>query len=167
MKSAEPKTKRTMPIATGQTGPKTSYGKAVVSLNALTHGLSSKSPRSLNDDERATFREARTRLEDEHDPKTAMEEFCVLQLAMCMVRMGRFWSVETAAINALSFGEKPMLNITQLSRYRMEIDKEIDGVLLRLQKMRIIREQRIEVAAKRQRVKAAQERSRGSSLYGG
>ena len=140
MKSAAVKTK-TMPVATGQTGPRTAYGKARSSLNARKHGIYSKSPSSLTTlDEQATFKTALAGLKEQH-PYAAGElgGFLLVQLAMLTVRQTRLWQLESQIFDALENGRSPenLTSLELLRKYNASLSRETDAILARVQGLRL------------------------------
>ena len=140
MKSAAVETKRVMPVATGQTGPRTSYGKARSSLNARKHGIYSKSPNSLaTADEQATYRAALAGLKAEHPYATGqLGTLLLTQLAMLAIRQGRMWQLEADTFDALERGRSPerLAALEQVRKYSVSLSKETDQILGRIQGLR-------------------------------
>jgi hypothetical protein len=80
-------------------GPKTERGKAVVSRNALKHGLRATNPPILLSEDLETFQGMVQSLVDEYSPKTATEHLLIQQVAMGWQRLHRIWGTETAIAN--------------------------------------------------------------------
>ena len=76
------------------TGPRTAEGKAVVSLNALTHGLRSRRV-LLPDEDPAEFEKLCDTLTAEWEPQTPTEGHFVTQIAVALWKLDRLDSLET------------------------------------------------------------------------
>lgn len=140
MKSAEPQTKskRAMPVATGQTGPKTAYGKSRSALNAMKSGIHSRSPSSLAAlEEKATFRVAIDALKAEH-PYAAGElgSFLLTQLAMLKIRQMRLWQLESKAFADFEAGADAATTLEPVRRYISTLSRETDAIIDRLAALR-------------------------------
>lgn len=80
-------------------GPKTERGKAVVSRNAIKHGLRATNPPILLSEDLETFQGMVQSLVDEYSPKTATEHLLIQQVAMGWQRLHRIWGTEAAIAN--------------------------------------------------------------------
>jgi hypothetical protein len=81
--------------AQASTGPRTEAGKAAVSQNAATHGLSSKSFALLPCEDPSAFSCLVAALQEEHQPETATEHFLVLEMARAQWKIERVGAIES------------------------------------------------------------------------
>src|SRR2546425_5365468 len=103
------------------TGPRTARGKAVVSRNALKHGLRSQAtllPREDADQFLALVALFRA----EHQPADSLQEACVLQMASAVWRVNRADQLETETVAQLAQAPNDIIaaicKIDVLIRYR-------------------------------------------------
>ena len=90
------------------TGPRTEAGKAAVSQNATSHGLSSTRFRFLPHENPAHFAGLLASLEDEHQPETPTEKFLVTEMARAQWRLARIEAIEASVLtNAAAATEEP------------------------------------------------------------
>jgi hypothetical protein len=75
------------------TGPKTPEGKAAVSQNALTHGLTAENA-CIKGEEMDEFDETRQSFEDEFKPVGPLQTLLVQQIVMAAWRLGRLRIIE-------------------------------------------------------------------------
>src|SRR5215210_1681738 len=81
--------------AQSSTGPRTSEGKAVVRLNAVAHGMASKSI-VLPHESQEEYDAVRQSLIDDHKPASENERLLVERLAQAHWRLQRCYGVERA-----------------------------------------------------------------------
>ena len=81
-------------------GPQSAEGRARSAQNALKHGLCAATPALLPDEDAAAFAAHEARLLAEHDPKDAVEEGLVRQLAFLFWRMERVEALEVEVLMA-------------------------------------------------------------------
>ena len=79
-------------------GPKTPEGKAVVSRNGITHGLTSLRAIVLGIENKDEFRELLDRFRSQHNPDGVIEDFLVLQMAVAAWRLRRITRIETGLL---------------------------------------------------------------------
>jgi hypothetical protein len=80
------------------TGPRTETGKAVVSRNRLSHGLSSSTFVLLPGEDPAEFTSLETALIGEHKPSGPTEKFLVGELARAQWKLDRIVAIEAAIL---------------------------------------------------------------------
>ena len=85
--------------ASKSTGPKTVEGKAVVRLNALTHGLTAKD-RLLPDESIETFETFAKSIREHFDPKSDLEHLLIERVIFCMWRLRRVLVIEVGMLEA-------------------------------------------------------------------
>jgi len=129
--------------ATNQSGAKTPEGKARSSLNAVKHGRYAKTlPPGIDDLSEATaFKAARQKLIAEYKPEGELENFAILQLAMCFIRQARLWRLESGLHDALAraveredgqqASELP-IKPSDLEKQAASLQKELDAAVKRL-----------------------------------
>ena len=88
------------------TGPKTDAGKAAVSQNATSHGLSSARFLFLRHENPEEFATLLNRLEDEFQPETASEEFLITEMARAQWKLGRIEAIEAAVLAGAGAGAR-------------------------------------------------------------
>jgi hypothetical protein len=79
------------------TGPTTPEGKAIVSQNAVTHGLTASTPMVLPGEEDA-YRQIHNSLFEEWCPQEVRERLQVERIALCAVRLQRVARIETSVL---------------------------------------------------------------------
>ena len=81
------------------TGPKTDAGKAAVSQNATSHGLSGVTFTLLPHEKREDFEHFVQTLEQEFGPQSPTEEFLVLELARAQWKLDRIDAIEARILS--------------------------------------------------------------------
>jgi hypothetical protein len=113
------------------TGPKTEAGKAAVSQNATSHGLSSTRFFFLPHENPEEFAALLVALEEEHEPQTPTEKFLVTEMARAQWKLTRIEHMEAAVLAgivaagpqdpwaafATELQNKPNNALAQLDRY--------------------------------------------------
>ena len=80
------------------TGPKTEAGKAAVSQNATSHGLSCARFFFLPHENPEDFATLLAGLEDEYQPESASEKFLITEMARAQWKLGRIEAIEAAVL---------------------------------------------------------------------
>jgi hypothetical protein len=96
------------------TGPRTPEGKAVVSKNAVKHGLTARHD-LINGEDRAEFDLHRDRLLAELDPATPMESVLAERIVTLSWRLKRTTRIQSQTIDALNAPDtpSPLTKLTQ------------------------------------------------------
>jgi hypothetical protein len=96
------------------TGPRTREGKAVVSKNAVKHGLTARHD-LINGEDRAEFDLYRDRLLAELDPATPMESVLAERIVTLSWRLKRTTRIQSQTIDALNAPDtpSPLTKLTQ------------------------------------------------------
>jgi hypothetical protein len=92
------------------TGPKTALGKSVSSLNAIKHGILSYKPRFETEEAQTGFREFLTYLRRDLQPRNALEELVLHELAIAWHRRARALAYEESALKARNVAEKVLFS---------------------------------------------------------
>ncbi len=92
------------------TGPKSTQGKQVSKMNAVTHGIFTTLPIAKDEDEKA-FIKLRNQLEDLYQPQDVVEAALVEKIMMALWRQQRARLAETAQIN-LAMSEEAIVKET-------------------------------------------------------
>jgi hypothetical protein len=92
-------------------GPKTPDGKAIVSMNALRHGLAAKTV-VLSNESHDRFNGIHDAYIDEFDPRTTAELDAIEEMAIAKWRHRRYWGIEAATLDL------------QMDRQAKELEKE-------------------------------------------
>lgn len=136
------------------TGPKTVEGKAVVSLNAVKHGLLSRKI-LLSDEKKAELDEFGRRIRSQLQPVGEMENYLVDRIISAAWRLRRVLEVEAKIFNRERFdypGEDEGLGLawiraaqkpdafSKLSRYETTIERGLYKALHELQRLQATRE---------------------------
>ena len=79
------------------TGPKTVDGKSVSKMNAIKHGLRATID-VLPDESAAEFESLQARVIEEFEPVGTIEAHLVRQVAVCLWRMERLFTIETGIL---------------------------------------------------------------------
>lgn len=94
-----------------QTGPVTKRGKTKSSMNALTHGLTSQS--LISDEEQALYKQTVKLLNEEYQPMTFTENVLIERVAAHYVRLQRAIKAEAAAVETGKINIRNCLSIQQ------------------------------------------------------
>jgi hypothetical protein len=96
------------------TGPRTAEGKAIVSQNALTHGLTAGQD-IISSESNADFELYRDRMLDELDPVGAMESMLAERIVSLSWRLKRAIRIQNQAIDAMNTDNKsnPLARLAQ------------------------------------------------------
>src|SRR6266849_4099154 len=97
-------------------GMKTPAGKARSALNAVTHGLTAKTPFLLQNESQKNWDSLYDAYILEYLPATAVEERLVLQLVLCDWRLQRVCTLETAILDL------------EMSKQRDEIELDYEEI---------------------------------------
>ena len=147
------------------TGPKTAEGKAVSSMNALRHGLTSALAVLVPDEDHGLYMIFAGSLEADLKPEGAMEEILVDRIVAAAWRLRRAYRVEAGVFTEemedeslnvfgrMTQGEdyKPTLGmafirdandtnaLTKLSRYETALERGLTSALHELQRLQALR----------------------------
>jgi hypothetical protein len=96
------------------TGPRTAEGKAIISQNALTHGLTADLA-VISSESHADFELYRDRMLDELDPVGAMESMLAERIVSLSWRLKRAIRIQNEAIDAMNTDNKsnPLARLAQ------------------------------------------------------
>jgi len=96
------------------TGPRTAEGKAIISQNALTHGLTADLA-VISSESNADFELYRDRMLDELDPVGAMESMLAERIVSLSWRLKRAIRIQNEAIDAMNTDNKsnPLARLAQ------------------------------------------------------
>src|SRR5581483_7256027 len=114
-----------------QTGPRTIEGKAISSMNALTHGLTSKKT-VLPGENAEVYEQIRQALFAEHQPATPTEAILVEEMAQAHWRLERVRAQQDRAMLADSLDAK-LLSL--LHRYAASYERSFYKALETLKKI--------------------------------
>jgi hypothetical protein len=132
-----------------RTGPNTAEGKARLSQNAITHGLTSRHV-VLPGENRAEFDALAARLVDEHGAKDTLEIEIIHEIAGCMWRLDRARKAESEYFYVNFIADKATKETERrfalILRYAGAIERELHRAITRLQQLK--REQRQQLAVK-------------------
>ena len=129
------------------TGPKSVFGKAKASQNALRHGLRARKVISF-DEKEPDFLAFHAELCESLEPADAVEEYLVERIAMCAWRLRRMYRVEAELIDGwrnvsprrledLQIGavfECSPGEMTRLSRYEVTLDRALHRAYVMLER---------------------------------
>jgi len=114
------------------TGPKTPEGKAAVSQNARTHGLTAQQV-CLSGEDQEEFEASRQAFEDELKPVGPLQTFLVQQIVMAAWRLSRLRTLEAGLFQLRSINDKQDLetdytnNLSQRVRLAYHFRRDIAG----------------------------------------
>jgi len=114
-----------------QTGPTTAQGKAISSMNATTHGLTSQKVVLPNEDP-AEFQELLDLLVQEHHPATPTESLLVDDMAQARWRLDRVRDRQDRAFEADTLDQKLL---ALLHRYATSFERSFYKALETLKKL--------------------------------
>jgi hypothetical protein len=134
------------------TGPNTWQGKAVVSQNAIKHGILSARV-TIDEEDRQKFLEFANRLNTEFRPTDSIQEFLVDRIISCAWRLQRLihieslllqkvtrsdWNSAIANYGEIFFGDDGQ-SMSTLSRYEKSIENSLYRSLILLKDLQRIR----------------------------
>ncbi|MFN7995070.1 MAG: hypothetical protein U0Q18_15795 [Bryobacteraceae bacterium] len=114
------------------TGPRTPEGKAISSLNAITHGFSARTI-VLPHEDAGDFRALCDELEAEWRPEGPTEKFCVTLLANAQWKLARAEYLESRVLNQESLGEPDLRCQDRISRQQAALQRAFFKALKQLQ----------------------------------
>ena len=121
------------------TGPRTAEGKAAVSRNALSHGLSARAV-VLPTENETDFQELCGGLEAEWHPQTTTERFLLEQMAVVQWKLARIETLETALLAGRSKPAAKDRSLEQFSRHQNRLRRAWQQSLKALLALRKARE---------------------------
>jgi len=119
------------------TGPRTEQGKAVVSLNALTHGLRSRHVVLPNEDP-AGFQQLCDNLTAEWQPETPTEGHLVTQIAIAFWKLDRLEAIETCGGDDMVVHEGNLA--TRIWQQQTRLERSRSKAIAELQRLRQARQ---------------------------
>ena|GEM_PF-3387851 len=124
--STEKKTASNRKNAQKSIGPKTAAGKAIVSQNARTHGLLSRSL-IIEGESQEEFSEMLRLLVDEFQPVGLVEHALVERVGIALWRQRRLVQAESAevSLNRKRFGDQQALEVCQILNLEYDVYKNI------------------------------------------
>lgn len=127
------------------TGPQTTEGKAIVSKNAIKHGLFAQEV-IICDEERALFVDFVKALYEHFAPKNSLEALLVEKIIVSAWRLRKVIGIEslifsrenmeTIFSHSIMVQQQSNQNMTTLSRYEQAIEKSLFRNLQALEKLR-------------------------------
>jgi len=119
------------------TGPRTEQGKAVVSLNALTHGLRSRRV-VLPGEDPAEFQQLCDNLTAEWQPETPTEGHLVTQIAVAIWKLDRLEGIETYGDTGMIVHEGNLA--TRIWQQQTRLERSRSKAIADLQRLRQARQ---------------------------
>jgi hypothetical protein len=126
------------------TGPRTEQGKAVVSLNALTHGLRSRHVVLPNEDP-AGFQLLCDNLTAEWQPQTPTEGHLVTQIAVAIWKLDRLELLERCGGLDMAVGQSNLA--TRIWQQQARLERSRSKATAELQRLRAARQSQAEPVA--------------------
>ena len=122
-----------------RSGPNTDEGKKRVSLNALKHGLTARSPQALAAMEERSAVRFQPVLESVlayYAPADPIEEALVNRIARCIWRLARAEDMEARSLESYPAPSRPGHSNESIVRYERTVDLQLHRAMRALQRKR-------------------------------
>jgi len=135
----EPSTNNQPTTTRPRSGPNTDEGKKRVSLNALKHGLTARSPQALAAlEERSAdrFQPILDNVLAYYAPMDPIEEALVNRIARCLWRLARAAEMEARSLESYPAPSRPGHSNESIVKYERMVDLQLHRAMRALQRKR-------------------------------